>query len=116
MPPPLTLELLAGRWNDARSAERANFQSYLIELCEPLGVERPRPAGSGYEFELPVRIVNRDGTEAQNFVGLYKKEGHFVLEAKDPRTAARRTCCSARRSARPAHTRPTCRRVSRRRT
>lgn len=76
---------LSNRWSTAKAAERANFQSYLIELCEALGVERPRPAGSGYEFEYPVKVVNRDGTEARNFVDLYK-QGHFVLEAKDQGT------------------------------
>lgn len=79
------LEALSNRWSTAKAAERANFQSYLIELCEALGVERPRPAGSGYEFEYPVKVVNRDGTEASNFVDLYK-QGHFVLEAKDQGT------------------------------
>ena len=39
------LQALAARWAKAKAAERANAQSYLIELCEALGVERPRPAG-----------------------------------------------------------------------
>lgn len=76
------LTRLAERWGRAKAAERANAQTYLIELCEALGVERPRPAGSGYEFELPIKVIARDGTEAQNFIDLYK-EGHFLLEAKD---------------------------------
>ena len=76
------LAQLTDRWSSARAAERANFQSYIIELCEALEVERPRPAGSGYEFEYPVRVINRDGTEATNFIDLYKRN-HFVLEAKD---------------------------------
>src|SRR5690349_13084589 len=76
------LRALADRWASAKAAERANAQSYLIELTEALGVERPRPAGSGYEFELPVRVVNRDGSETTNFVDL-AKVGHFLLEAKD---------------------------------
>lgn len=79
---PTTLGELTERWAPARAAERANFQSYLIELCHALGVEPPRPAGSGYEFEYPVTVVSRDGTESVNFIDLYK-EGHFVLEAKD---------------------------------
>jgi hypothetical protein len=73
---------LAARWASAKAAERANFQSYLIELCEALEVERPRPAGSEYEFEYPVKVVNRDGTESTNFIDLYKKD-HFLIEAKD---------------------------------
>lgn len=76
------LKALADRWSSAKPAERANAQSYVIELCAALGVEPPRPAGSGYEFELPIRVMNRDGSESANFVDLYK-QGHFVLEAKD---------------------------------
>lgn len=79
---PTRLQTLANRWTNARPAERANAQTYLIELCEALGVERPRPAGSGYEFEYPVKVVNRDGTETTNFADLVKL-GHLVLEAKD---------------------------------
>ena len=78
----LRLEALAERWATAKVAERANAQSYLIELAEALGVERPRPAGSGYEFEYALKVVNRDGTESQNFIDLLKRD-HFVLEAKD---------------------------------
>ena len=73
---------LADRWAVAKPAERANAQSYIIELCDALAVEPPRPAGSGYEFEFAIKLTTRDGTEAQGFVDCYK-EGHFVLEAKD---------------------------------
>ncbi|MDQ3522343.1 MAG: hypothetical protein M3434_08415, partial [Gemmatimonadota bacterium] len=78
----MTLATLTERWTGAKAAERANAQSYLIELCQALGVEPPRPAGSGYEFEFPVRVVNRDGTETTNFIDLYRA-AHFALEAKD---------------------------------
>lgn len=76
------LQALADRWAGVKAAEQANLQSYVIELCGALGVEPPRPAGSGYEFELPVRVVNRDGTESTNFIDLHKA-GHFALEGKD---------------------------------
>ena len=76
------LRKLAERWADAKARERANCQLYLGELCDALGVEGPRPAGSGYEYELPVKVVDRDGKESSNFVDLFKRD-HFVLEAKD---------------------------------
>lgn len=79
---PTPLSALAERWSQAKPAERANAQSYLIELCHALGVEPPRPAGTGYEFEFPIRVVARDGAETVNFVDCYKA-GHFALEAKD---------------------------------
>lgn len=79
---PSNLQALAVRWATAKAAERANAQSYLIELCEALGVPRPQPAGSGYEFEFAMTITSRDGSETTGFVDCYR-QGHFVLEAKD---------------------------------
>ena len=76
------LSMLAQRWEDAGAAERANAQLYLTELAEALEVERPGPRGSGYEFELPIQTVSRDGSESTRFADLYK-EGCFVLEAED---------------------------------
>lgn len=86
---PEKLQALAAKWADAGGAERAHFHSYLIELADALGVERPGVSGSGYEFEYPLRVGNRDGTESQNFIDLLRRD-HFVLEAKDsdPGTAA----------------------------
>ncbi len=80
--PEIALRALRDRWADTKAAERANAQSYLRELCEALGVPSPQPAGSGYEFELPVKLITRDGTEANGFIDCYKA-GHFILEAKD---------------------------------
>lgn len=79
---PLTFHELADRWRDADPAERANFQSYVKELCEALGVEPPRPAGSGYQFEQTIKVVARDGTESAGFVDCFK-QGCFALEGKD---------------------------------
>lgn len=58
-----------------------NAQLYVVELADALGVERPRPAGTGYQFEFPVKVGNRDGTESPNFISIHQ-EGHFILEAK----------------------------------
>lgn len=81
---------LAARFTDVGAAERANYQIYLMELCEALGVERPRPAATGgriaegtaYQFEFPVKTTTRDGVVSTNFIDLYKA-GCFALEAKD---------------------------------
>jgi hypothetical protein len=70
--PAAALRTLADRWANAKAAERANFQPYLIELCEALGVERPGPAGSGYQFELPVKVITRDGVEVANFIDCHR--------------------------------------------
>jgi hypothetical protein len=80
--PAVALRALRERWAGVPAAERANAQTYLRDLCEALGVPAPLPAGSGYEFELPVKLITRDGTETTGFVDCYKA-GHFILEAKD---------------------------------
>ena len=93
MPPPKSEETIAPsildalrklveRWTGVKARERANYQLYLGELCAALDVEGPRPAGSGYEYEFPIKVVDREGKEGSNFVDLFKRD-HFVLEAKD---------------------------------
>src|SRR5688572_24842559 len=47
------------RWSRSESAERANYQSFLIGLCKLLGVPEPDPAGAddqdnAYVFERAV--------------------------------------------------------------
>jgi|GEM_PF-3300425 len=85
------LRALDTRWSNAAPAERANFQSYLIDLCDAIGVPRPGPAARGggavreglaYQFEFPVQTTTRADTIATNFVDLYKA-GCFALEARD---------------------------------
>lgn len=80
--PAVALRALRDRWAGVPAAERANAQSYISELSAALGVQAPQPAGSGYEFELPVKLITRDGTETQGFIDCYKT-GCFILEAKD---------------------------------
>jgi len=69
MPNDPLLHELSERWAGAEAAELANFQSYLIELCEALGVPRPgrnrdefRPALAGLE-----RFVATVGTSKHRF-------------------------------------------------
>src|SRR5512133_117117 len=74
------------RWRDSAAAERSNCAPFLGELCEILGVEKPRPAGAddsknSYVFERTVHMENGDGTSSIGRIDLYKR-GCFVLEAK----------------------------------
>jgi hypothetical protein len=73
------------RWKPSGGSERANYASFLIELCELLGVPRPEPSkstGNGaYVFEREVQEVFTDGTHTSRFLDLYRK-GCFVLETK----------------------------------
>ncbi|HSZ31702.1 MAG TPA: DNA methyltransferase, partial [Puia sp.] len=68
------------------ASERANYQLFLSELCELLGVEKPRPASdkvheASYTFERPVEFDDGEGKKTTNFIDLYKQHC-FVLEAK----------------------------------
>ncbi|HEY9420009.1 MAG TPA: DNA methyltransferase, partial [Thermoanaerobaculia bacterium] len=73
------------RWSESGDAERANKDSFLTELCDVLGVERPHPktgdaARDLYVFEKDVPRTRAGGTSIGR-VDLYK-HGCFLLEAK----------------------------------
>ncbi len=73
------------RWSPSGDAERANKDSFLNELCDVLGVERPHPkTGSAdqdlYVFEKDVYRARSVGASL-GWVDLYK-HGSFLLEAK----------------------------------
>jgi hypothetical protein len=70
-------------------AERANYQMFLSELCDVIGVPRPEPSGqererNDYVFERAVRPRDSDATTAPKRIDLYKKNA-FILEAKQSR-------------------------------
>jgi hypothetical protein len=74
------------RWARSGAAERANYVSFLKELCDLLGVPHPDPTtadnrDSAYVFERTVYSPTGDGKTTPNFIDLYKR-GCFVLEAK----------------------------------
>ena len=73
-------------WKASGGAERANYQLFLSELCNQIGVPGPEPARpddsqNSYVFERTVTFQHGDGNTSPNYVDLYKR-GHFVLEAK----------------------------------
>lgn len=73
-------------WKNSGGAERANFQLFLSELCDQLGVPRPDPtkpddSENAYVFERTVTFQHGDGSTSPNYIDLYKR-GCFVLEAK----------------------------------
>src|SRR4051794_2192294 len=85
----MSKEQIAGfieRWGRSAASERANYQLFLIELCDVLNVPRPDPATGeadrdAYVFERPIRFRNPDGTTSPGFIDLYRG-GRFVLETK----------------------------------
>ena len=81
-PPQADIQAFIDRWRASGAAERANYQLFLTELCDIIGVEHPRPASdspseNAYVFEKSVPSPH--GTT--HFIDLYKR-GCFVLEAK----------------------------------
>lgn len=81
----MAVDSFIARWKDSSASERANYQLFLAELCEVLGVEHPRPAGADhrqndYTFDCFVRMSG-EGSGSFGYIDLYKR-GHFVLEAK----------------------------------
>lgn len=87
--PPL-VEAFITRWTSREGgAERANYQMFLSELCDVIGVPRPAPSGqerelNDYVFERAVRPRDSDPSTAPKRIDLYKKNA-FILEAKQSR-------------------------------
>lgn len=74
------------RWSAAGGSERANYQLFLTELTELLGLPRPEPANAdsadnAYVFERRVTFAHGDGSASNGFIDLYRR-GAFVCEAK----------------------------------
>ncbi len=75
------LRSLAERWKDVDANERASFQTWFLQFCEALGVPSPAVPTDDFRFELPVKVVDREGELATNFVDAWRA-GHFAMEAK----------------------------------
>ncbi len=63
------------RWVDSGGAERSNYQSFLIELCDLLGVSHPDPAVPDntknlYTFEHSITVTHADGSTSTNYIDL----------------------------------------------
>jgi hypothetical protein len=57
-------------------------QSFVIQLCELLGVEAPHPTlDQSYMFERPITFQHGDGSTSAGRVDCYRR-GHFVWESK----------------------------------
>jgi len=73
------------RWKPSGGSEHANYQLFVIELTELLGLERPFPAtdddaNDHYRFERPVTFAHTH-KRSTGFVDVYRG-GHFILETK----------------------------------
>jgi hypothetical protein len=72
-----SVEEFIGHWKDATGGERAQSQTFLNDLCDLIGVARPKDGDYKFEFALK-------GDKATDFVDLYKRVC-FVLESKQSR-------------------------------
>ena len=78
--------LFIDRWQKSEASERGNYQTFLSELCDLLGVPRPDPAvgvdaDNAYVFDRVVTHRDGRGGAAPGFIDLYKRDC-FILEAK----------------------------------
>ncbi len=80
------LQAFVDRWTASSGAERANKDSFLVELCDVLEVPRPDPVtgdpeADRYVFEKDALLPHEGGRVSTGKVDLYK-HGCFILEAK----------------------------------
>jgi hypothetical protein len=80
------VEAFIARWGTSSGAERANYQIFLAELCDLLGLPRPDPsvaeeAANTYVFDKAVTFPLPDGRSTTKYIDLYRK-GAFVCETK----------------------------------
>lgn len=79
---PDTASAFIAKWKGTAASELSTSQSFLIELCELLGVDRPHAtAEQDYMFERPLTFQHADGSRSPGRVDLYRR-GAFVLESK----------------------------------
>lgn len=79
---PDSAEKFIQRWDGVTASELATAQSFVIDLCELLGVDKPHAtAEQDYMFERPLKEAHGDGSQSDRRVDCYKRS-HFILEAK----------------------------------
>lgn len=76
-PSPAILDFIT-RWEASGAGERANYQLFLSELCDLLGVSRPEPSRpddreNSYVFERSVTFYHGDGSASTGRIDLYKR-------------------------------------------
>lgn len=76
------------RWQGVTASELATAQTFVMDLCELLGVSKPHPTpAQDYMFERPVTFTHGDGSSSAGRIDCYRR-GHFVLEAKKLKAGA----------------------------
>ncbi len=82
LPPDSAAQAFIARWRGVAASELASAQSFVIDLCALLEVDRPHPTPEqDYMFERPVIFRYGDGSSSAGRIDCYKR-GHFCLESK----------------------------------
>ena len=80
--PDNTPEAFVALWQGVTASELSTSQSFIIGLCELLGVPRPHATpAQDYMFERPVTFTYADGTSSAGRVDCYRR-GNFIAESK----------------------------------
>ncbi len=70
------------RWQGVTASEISISQTFVIELCDLLGVPRPHATpGQDYMFERPVTFRHGDGSTSPGRIDCYR-HGSFIWESK----------------------------------
>jgi hypothetical protein len=96
----VTVDEFIAEWSESGGNERANTQTFINDLCEVLGVQRPRAtqsdmAANDYVFERHVIKTEIDGATSNGWIDCYKRDS-FILEAKQGSEADKRAVESGR--------------------
>ena len=78
------VDAFIAHWAGVPISERAQYQTFIIQLCRIIGAPAPDDERMGhldYCFERPVRFVHEDGVSHPGYIDCAKR-GCFVLEAK----------------------------------
>ena len=81
-------ERFIAKWNGVAASELSVSQSFLMDLCRLLGVDRPHPTPEqDYLFERAITFAHGDGSTSAGRIDLYRR-GAFVLESKKLKAGA----------------------------
>ena len=91
---PAAVEAYIARWRAATGSERANYQLFVGQLCDLLGLPAPDPARgeaaeNAYCFERRVLFRHGDGDESAGFIDCYRREFSVTVRAGLPRFTGR---------------------------
>jgi hypothetical protein len=74
-------------WRGTTASELSTAQSFVIDLCALLEVDKPHPTpAQDYMFERPVTFRHGDGTSSAGRIDCYR-QGAFCLESKKLKAA-----------------------------